>query len=124
MFEFGKQASRIFHIFYHSFMPGASPVFVSYSHKDAKWLERCRPFLRPLHREGLIDLWDDKRILGGDEWRNEIQQALQRAEVAVLLISQYFLDSDFILKHELPPSLQAAEERGLKVLWLPLGHCT
>ena len=74
----------------------ATPVFVSYSHKDKKWLNRVLPFLRPLRREGLIDPWDDTCIRAGDQWREEIQGALQVAKVAILLVSQDFLDSDFI----------------------------
>lgn len=37
-------------------------VFVSYSHRDKKWLERLQIHLKPLVRAGNIDLWDDTRI--------------------------------------------------------------
>ena len=53
-------------------------VFVSYSHKDKKWLSRLRVHLRPLIREGEIDLWDDSRIQPGLNWRNEIQQVIDK----------------------------------------------
>ena len=35
------------------------PIFVSYSHRDRKWLERLQVHLKPLVRAGNIDLWDD-----------------------------------------------------------------
>jgi len=41
----------------------STPVFVSYSHRDKKWLERLQVHLKPLARAGNIDLWDDTRIL-------------------------------------------------------------
>jgi hypothetical protein len=91
-------------------------VFVSYSHKDAEWLERLRVHLKPLEREGLIDLWDDTRISAGSLWRDQIDAALESARVAVLLISADFLASDFITDNELPPLLDAAERDGCTVL--------
>jgi hypothetical protein len=47
-------------------------VFVSYSHRDSEWLERLQVHLRPLERRGLVELWNDKKIRPGDEWRKEI----------------------------------------------------
>jgi len=50
------------------------------------------------------------------ERKEEIEKALDEAQVAILLISADFLASDFITKEELQPLLTAAEEKGLVIL--------
>ncbi|HLO29197.1 MAG TPA: toll/interleukin-1 receptor domain-containing protein, partial [Anaerolineales bacterium] len=91
-------------------------VFVSYSHADESWLERLRTHLKPLERDGLIDLWADTRIQAGALWRDEIKQAIDSAKVALLLISASFLASDFIANEELPPLLERATKEGVVVI--------
>ena len=66
---------------------GTPTVFISYSHKDEAWKERLVTQLRVLQMEGLLDVWDDRRIEAGDDWYPEIQKAIERAALAILLIS-------------------------------------
>jgi TIR domain len=98
-------------------------IFISYSHKDKAWLEELEAMLSPLARKQQLVLWSDKLIQSGDLWSYEIENALQTSQAAVLLVSKYFLASDFISKNELPPLLTAAKEEGVKILWLPVGDC-
>jgi hypothetical protein len=72
-----------------------SPIFVSYSHKDKKWLEKLHPHLGSLAREkGLHSFsFDDTAIKSGSYWTDEITHALNSAKVAILLISKHYLDS-------------------------------
>jgi internalin A len=102
-----------------SFPEAATPkptrVFIRYSNADRKWLDRLERHLKPLVREGRLDYWDDTHIRPGDDWKQEIQNALDTAQVAVLLISANFFASDFIAEDELP-LLLAAQAKGVRIL--------
>lgn len=91
-------------------------VFVSYSHKDKRWLDRLRVHLAPLNRDYDIDSWDDNRIKPGSKWRDEIRVAVDKANAAILIVSADFLASEFIHTNELPPLLKSAEEEGALIL--------
>ena len=86
-------------------------VVVSYSHKDAKWRVNSENFLKPLVRQKRIRIWDNTAIDAGKKWREEIRKAFGSANVAILLMSQDFLDSDFISKNELPLLLDRAKKK-------------
>jgi len=98
-------------------------IFICYSHKDNVWLEKLLTMLAPSVRDRHIDLWNDSMIAPGQKWKDEIQIALRRAKVAVLLVSNHFLASDFINTNELPIILKAAEQKQLRVLWIYLRSC-
>ena len=96
-------------------------IFVSYSHRDQLWLERLQVHLHPALSYGHLDLWDDTRLKAGDRWLDAIREAIDRADVAIVLISADFMASDFIRTHELPRLLKAADERGTIVIPVHVG---
>lgn len=102
-------------------MPNKPTVFISYSHADKRWLGAMKQHFKFLRDQ--IDLWDDTQIRPGQIWREEIQQALERADIAILLISADFFNSDYIELNELPPLLKAADQRGTKILSLIVRPC-
>ena len=98
-------------------------VFISYSHADVDFLLRLKIHLRPFEKKGVIDLWEDTKIKVGEKWNERIEKALDKAAIAILLISADFLASDFIIDNELPPLLHAAEEKGKIILPVIVKPC-
>lgn len=77
-------------------------IFVSYSHRDAQYLQdnSLMGYLKGLKNEGAI-FWDDRQILGGQKWDEVIKTKIQQAEMALVLVSQNFLDSDYCQNQEI-----------------------
>jgi hypothetical protein len=98
-------------------------VFVSYSRKDATYLERVQVFLTPLVRAEQIKLWVDTDLRPGDKWKAEIETALSAAKVAILVVSADFFASKFIHEVELPALLARAQDEGATILPLLVGPC-
>jgi hypothetical protein len=98
-------------------------VFISYSHKDEDWKDRLVTHLLVLQIQDVIEVWDDRRIEVGDDWRPEIEDAINRASIAVLMISANFLTSKFILDNEVPKLLERRKKGGLRVIPLIVKSC-
>lgn len=98
-------------------------IFISYSHKDESYLNALKTHLHPLELMDKLEEWDDQKIAVGGDWESEIMAAINKTAVAILLISKDFLASDFILKKELPPLLEACEKEKIRIIPVILTTC-
>lgn len=90
-------------------------AFVSYSHADLEHLKALQSALAPLSRLQKLQLWTDRGIDAGDEWRKEIFQQLEDADIVLCLVSADFVASDFCYLQEFKTAL-AAHKRGEKII--------
>lgn len=103
-------------------------VFVSYSHKDERWVTETNdfnliPWLAHSLRRDNVELWFDHalRKLPGEEYRNRLDRQIATAHMAILLISQDFANSDFIHDFELPRIRKRADQAELLVIPILVG---
>ena len=85
---------------------GMPRVFISYSHRDADWKEELAVHLRGLEKAGHLEVWDDTQLGAGEVWKKKIKRAVDSSDAAVLLVTKYFLASDFIQGTEVPRILR------------------
>ncbi|HEY6173199.1 MAG TPA: protein kinase, partial [Kofleriaceae bacterium] len=94
-------------------------IFISYSRKDKTFFEAFRKNLNPAESNDLL-VWSDQKLEAGSKWEPRLREALAKTRVALLLVSDNFIDSKFIASKELPIILAAAEKGELKVFWVPI----
>jgi hypothetical protein len=104
--------------------PGAADdvvrVFVSYAHEDKRWLDpedrfHLIPFLVNSLRKQNVVFWSDPELVIADEYRQLIESEIDRAQIALLIVSQYFLNSRFIETVEMPRIAGRAGRGGMLV---------
>jgi hypothetical protein len=75
-------------------------VFVSYSHQDAEYVDEKKgksllAYLRGTLEDEGFSFWWDARLNAGDLWDDVIRKELEAADIALVLVSQYFLSSKY-----------------------------
>ena len=98
-------------------------LFISYSHKDEALKDELVTMLAGLQRRGIIDAWEDRQIQPGEEWNQAIQDAINRCDLALLLVSPDYLASRFIQEEEQPKLLRRREELEQQVIPIIVRPC-
>jgi len=81
-------------------------LFISYAHKDKKYKDELNTHLKSLIRLQKIEVWDDKEIDAGADWKYKIFKNLSEADIILLLISPDFINSEFCYTKELDFALK------------------
>jgi internalin A len=99
-------------------------LFYSYSHKDEILRDELETHLKLLQRQGLIESWHDRRIAPGQEWKDEIDSNLERADIILLLISADFIASDYCYDIEMTRALEQYAAKKAEVIPIILRDCS
>jgi DNA polymerase III delta prime subunit len=81
-------------------------VFISYAHEDEVLRGELEKHLSLLQRKGIIATWQDRQILPGADWSQELDSHLNTASLILLLISPDFLASDYCYGIEMHRALE------------------
>lgn len=100
-----------------------SKLFFSYSHKDEVLRDELEIHLSMLKRQGLIETWHDRRIGAGKEFGKEISNNLEAADVILLLVSPYFLASDYCYDVEMSHALKKHQQNQARIIPVILHPC-
>ena len=98
-------------------------VFFSYSHKDEDLRDELETHLAGLKRQGIIETWHDRRIGAGKEFENMISSHLEQAEIILLLVSPYFIASDYCYDVEMKAALSKHKTGDARVIPVILHPC-
>lgn len=98
-------------------------LFFSYSHRDEAFRDDLEIHLAGLKRQGLIESWHDRRILAGDEFAGAISEHLEHADLILLLVSPYFIASDYCYDIEMQRAMERHESRVARVIPVILEPC-
>src|SRR5262249_438452 len=96
--------------------PASVELFYSYAHRDSLLCEELRMHLTALKRSGLIRDWYDHKIEPGSEWSVEIQEAMDRAGIILLLVSADFVASNYVNNLEVPFALKLHQSGHARVI--------
>ncbi|HKI54277.1 MAG TPA: toll/interleukin-1 receptor domain-containing protein [Anaerolineales bacterium] len=102
--------------------PGAR-IFISYAHEDEEMKKELDKYLKVLKRSGKVQVWNDRELIGGQEWDETIMSELSKANIILLLISVDFNASDFIWDKELASAMKRHEEGTARVVPVILRKC-
>jgi hypothetical protein len=105
-------------------------VFISYSHDDYKQASNLAAFLaskfRNLNHGGgkyKVAFWWDAHLTPGEYWNSEIPDKINDADLILFFVSKNFLNSEYIMKWEVPLSFERKESAGIPILSVFLDEC-
>lgn len=88
-----------------------------------KFKERLQDQLKPYEKKGILKLWNDRDILAGQEWEDEIKTHLENDDLIFLLISPDFIATDYIWDVEVPKALERHRNKEAIVIPIILRPC-
>lgn len=98
--------------------------FFSYCHVDEDLRNQLDKHLSFMKRQGLVDMWYDRRIVAGSDIDDAIDENLEEASIILLLVSPDFLASDYCFTKEMARAIERHKEKTARVIPVILRQST
>ena len=98
-------------------------LFFSYCHKDEVLRDELEVHLATLKRQGLLNLWHDRKIMAGDNINGQIDQNIEKADVILALISADFINSDYCHDVEMRRAMERHRMQQCRLIPVILRPC-
>jgi len=98
-------------------------IFIAYAREDDSFRIRLEKHLSTLKRREFINTWYDGKIEPGTEWKQEIDNALDTADIILLLISADFIASDYCYEVEMKRAIERHEKNETIVIPILIHPC-
>ncbi len=98
-------------------------LFFSYSRQDEPLRDELEVALAQLKNDGIIETWSDRRITAGDDFGEEIDDNLEKADIILLLVSSSFLASGYCYEIEMTRALERHRAEEARVIPVILHPC-
>lgn len=103
--------------------PQPLEVFFSYAHEDEELLGKLNNHLSLLRRQAHIAQWNDREMEAGADWKKEIDEHINSAQIILLLVSDAFIASDYCYGVEMERALERhanGEARVIPIILSPV----
>lgn len=103
-------------------MAERTKLFITYCYPEKRWLDRILMAIEPVVEKHRFVIWDERRLRMATA-KAELSEVLASTRVAMMVVSELFLQSEFITRVKLPAVLDRERERGLQICWVLASHC-
>lgn len=98
-------------------------IFFSYAHEDQELVHEVRGQLILFEKQRVITNWYDRLIPPGTDWKGQIDEHLERADIILLLVSPDFFKSDYCHDVEMRAALKRHDSGAARVIPVLLRPC-
>ncbi len=101
----------------------AYDLFISFAHEDEPLRAQLDKHLALLKRRGEIRVWHYREIAAGEDWRGQVDDRLDAADLILLLVSPSFLDSDYCFDVETTRAVERHSQKAALVIPVIVRPC-
>ena len=81
-------------------------LYFCFAVQDKKYLQSIEKHIVLLKKSGLIESWDRRELLAGNEIDQIVESKIENADIILLLISPDFFNTDYIYNYEMEVALE------------------